>query len=200
MQVSLNTYSDNTYKYNRRNPYKSAENQKMYINSNSQNIAFEGWFGLPHASRFLDPFKKGFDVFTDKIAKYYTKPLYQSKAGKWLAWQKDSDQIVNHMQSIGSIVVSGMYMSQTLRNKNMDDETKKKLSINQGLTWLAATLGAYGLDSALDAAWDKYVSLKHAAKYLYDPENPEFSTEKSVYKKLVEDFEKLNINQKKLFY
>ena len=174
MQVSLNTYKNYSNQYNKNNLSKSKKSYSINNNYASQNVAFTGWFGLPSASKFLEPVNKGFDKLTDVIAKYYTKPLYQSKAGKWLAWQKDSDQIVNHMQSIGSIVVSGMYMSQTLRNKNMDDETKKKLSINQGLTWLAATLGAYGLDSVLDEIWDKHVSLKHAAKYLTDPENSEF--------------------------
>ena len=199
MQVSLNTYRNYANRNNNNSLYGRSTAYTTAGNSTAQNVAFSGWFGLPSGSKFLEPLNKGFDAFTDKIARYYTKPLYQSKAGKWLAWQKDSDQIVNHMQSIGSIIVSGMYMSLTLKNKNMDEETKKKLSINQGLTWLAATLGAYGLDSVLDSIWDKHVSLKHASKFLCDPENKEFADKQVLYKKLVDDWEKHNKELKKMF-
>ena len=191
MKVSLYTNNYNT-EYTKYNYSKNNQNKYSTNIQAQKNPSFTGWFGLPSSSKFLDPVKNSFNWTTDKIAKYYTKPLYESKAGKWLAWQKDSDQIVNHMQSIGSIIVSGMYMSQTLRNQNMDDETKKKLSINQGLTWLAATLGAYGVDSVLDEIWDKHISLKHAAKFLYDPENKEYNNIQNIHKKLIKDLEKYN--------
>ncbi len=72
------------------------------------------------------------------------------------------------MQVAGSVIISGMYMTQTLRNNQLDEDRKKTLAINQGLTFLMSTVGSYLIDDALDgiALWEKNVSLKYAKKYL----------------------------------
>lgn len=156
MQVTFNTAAN----FN--------NNYKLLNKKQRQNPSFTSVAELPAKSGLLKPFHIGMDKLTDGIAKYYTKFAYESPVAKWLSRREDASQIVNHMQMIGSIVVSGMYMVQTLRNKNMDDDTKKKLSLNQGLTWLVSTLGAYAADNALNKLWDNKVSLKYAKKFLAD--------------------------------
>lgn len=146
----------NTVNLNNRN------NNKKYTPS------FKAGVEIPAKSGLLKPFYAGMDKLTDGIAKYYTKNVYQSPVAKWLSRREDASQIVNHMQMLGSIIVSGMYMTQTLRNKEMDDDTKKKLSLNQALTWVAATAGAYWLDDFLAQTWDNKVSLNYAKKFLRD--------------------------------
>ena len=155
MNVTLNTLNFNN-------------NCKYYQNNKKTAPSFTSAVELPAKSGLLNPFKNGMDKLTDVIAKYYTKNVYESPVAKWLSRREDASQIVNHMQMLGSIIVSGMYMTQTLRNKNMDDETKKKLSLNQALTWVAATAGAYWLDDFLAQSWDKKVSLNYAKKFLDD--------------------------------
>lgn len=121
---------------------------------------------IPKESAFLNPLKKGFDKLTDKIAQCYTGPLFSSKITNWLAKKDNIGRIVDHMQAIGSYVISGMYMFQTLRNDNMDEDRRVTLAINQGLTLLASTAIAYFISNRLEKPWDKHVSAKYAANKL----------------------------------
>ena len=59
------------------------------------------------------------------------------------------------MQVAGSVIISGMYMTQTLRNNQLDEDRKKTLAINQGLTFLMSTVGSYLIDDALDGNMGK---------------------------------------------
>ena len=142
--ITLNTSISNTnHKYQR------------------NNLAFKG--SVPQKSAFLNPLTKGFDKLTDGIAKYYTGPLYSSKITNWLANRNDVGRIVDHMQAIGSYVISGMYMLQTIRNKDMDEDRRRTLAINQGLTLVASTAIAYLVSERLVGPWNKHVSMKYAA-------------------------------------
>ena len=91
-------------------------NQAHYNkNSSPNNVSFTST--LPSQSGFLKPFKKGIDNLTEWLAKNYTARLYQSGLAEWLAGHsKKLDSMVDHMQVIGSVVITGMYMIQTLMN------------------------------------------------------------------------------------
>lgn len=146
-------------------------NSQYNYNSNKNGLAQTSFEGVkfPTTSRFLAPLEKGANKLFDKIAKNYTKRLYESPIAVWLSKQDKVGQIVNHMQTIGSFVISGMYMLQTYRNKNMDEDRKQTLMVNQGLTLAASTLGAYTIDGALAGFWDRHVALKYAKEFLQDP-------------------------------
>lgn len=143
--ITLNTSITNSFNnsYQRKNP------------------SFQG--RVPQESAFLNPMKKLFDKGTDYIAKYYTAPLISSKVSNWLFHRSDIGRIVDHMQAIGSYVISGMYMIQTLRNKDMDEDRRTTLAINQGLTLVASTAIAYLISERLVGPWNKHVSMKYAA-------------------------------------
>lgn len=176
MNITLNTQN-----YNLRQNYLQS-NRKSYAQPS---------FGasVPLKSEYLSSAKeateKGLGVLYKNIAQYFTKPLYESGIAVWLSQRAGIGKIVNHMQSLGSIIISGMYMSQTLRS-DMEDDTKKKLALNQGMTWLFATIGAYIFDDALDEIWDKKVNIKFAKRFLG-------------VKDLPEQFEKYNENLKIAF-
>lgn len=143
--ITLNTSIPNTnYRYQR-----------------SSNPSFNG--SMPQKSAFLNPFKNGFNKLTDGIAKYYYGPLMSSKITNWLFHRNDIGRIVDHMQAIGSYVISGMYMLQTIRNKDMDEDRRRTLAINQGLTLVASTAIAYFVSEKLVEPWNKHVSMKYAA-------------------------------------
>jgi hypothetical protein len=95
------------------------------------------------------------------------------------------DGIVGHMQTIGSAIISGLYMLETWRNKDLDDDRKPTLIVNQFLTLVAATVGAYTVDKSLNKWWDKLTG-KYAKA---ETKNPN----------LVDDLAKLNKNAKALF-
>lgn len=180
MNVTLNTNRSNTpYGYQtKKNP-----NNNNYYNrtnyGNNNNVAFTGnklssiFEAIPIKSKFLDPMKRGFDKFTTGIAEHYTVKLYTSKPAQWLAKSAEKlDSVVDHMQVMGSVIISGMYMIQTLRQKNMDEDRKKTLAINQGLTFGVSTLGSYLIDSSLDEIWEG-LTQKYAAKQIGDKKLPE---------------------------
>ena len=114
-----------------------------------------------------------YDKFTEWIAKNYYARFYNSKAAKFIVDHTKSakwDNMTTHMSALGSTLISGMYVVRTLQNENLDPEKRKTLAINDGLTWVLSTAGAYLLDSKLGNLCDK-ATTRFAANYLLD--NPE---------------------------
>lgn len=56
------------------------------------------------------------------------------------------DNLLAHLIVLGSTIMSGFYVAKTLNNKNMDEEKRKTLAINQGLVYIASTIMAYTFD------------------------------------------------------
>lgn len=181
MNVTLNANRFNTpYGYQtKKNPNNNNYYNKTNYAQNNNNVSFTGnklfsiFDAIPIKSKFLDPMKRGFDELTTGIAEHYTVKLYTSKPAQWLAKSAEKlDSVVDHMQVMGSVIISGMYMIQTLRQKNMDEDRKKTLAINQGLTFGVSTLGSYLIDSSLDEIWES-LTQKYAAKQIGDEKLPE---------------------------
>ena len=151
MNVTLQTANFKP-KYNN---YTSTQKNNYHTNTNP-NVNPSFGTRLPGLSAFLKPWKKFVDKSTDMIAKYYTANLYQSPITK--ATSKIADKlngVVDHMQVIGSVIISGMYMNQTLHNDKLDTKKRKTLAINQGLTFVASTLLSYLIDDAIKEKWEK---------------------------------------------
>lgn len=97
-----------------------------------------------------------YDKFTDFIAKHFSAPLLnssklQNAADKY----KDSEFLFNHVATVTSAVISGVYMQRTLANKNLEDDKKKILAINQGLTFAISTSLSYLIDAKLNSWWER---------------------------------------------
>jgi len=58
------------------------------------------------------------------------------------------------MSSLGALLTSGVYMYQTLNKKDLDDDRKRTLAINQGLCFIVPTICAYTVDKWLKK-WTK---------------------------------------------
>ena len=148
MNITFQTYSFNNQ--SKRNIYNANKTQPSF------NAA------LPNKSKYFSPFSKAIDYAIEKMAKNYNAKFLESRFAQWLASKAEKlDSVVDHMQFIGSAVISGMYMSQTLRNKNLDEKKRKTLAINQGLTFALSTLGAYYADNKIGNWWEK-LTLKYA--------------------------------------
>jgi hypothetical protein len=166
MNITLQT---NNYGSTRQylNNSKRLNQSKSYL-YNSQ-PTFGGIEEIPTKSKLLDPLKKMYSNFTYAIGRNYTLKLYTSPAAKFLAKHIENLKgVVDHMQVMGSVIISGMYMRQTLTNKDFDNDRKRTLAINQGLTFALSTLGSYFIDSSLDKKWEritaKYVEKKTGDK------------------------------------
>ena len=139
----------------------------QYRKYNNKQQSFTG-MDLPRTSKLLSPINNLVDKATSKVAEQYTARIYTSKAAEWLAGRTEKlSSVVDHMQVMGSVIISGMYMLQTLRNQKLDDDRKQTLAVNQGLTFALSTAGGYVLDSKLDNLWENFTQ-KYAARQLND--------------------------------
>ena len=118
------------------------DNSNTSVNSvtgNSPSFKGGGW-----SEKFSD--------FISKLyAEYYAMPMLKKE---WL--YKMSKKMANvpgkmtaHMATLGSLITSSVYVERTLRNKDLDNEKKKTLAINQGLCFLVPTACAYLVDHLL---------------------------------------------------
>ena len=129
-----------------------------------------GVYDIPQKSKLLSPIGRLFDKFTDFLSDNYTMKLYTSKPAQWLSNHTEKlSSVVDHMQVAGSVIISGMYVTQTLRNKDLDEDRRKVLGLNQALTFAISTLGSYVLDRNLDDWWEG-VTARFAGKRVGDPD------------------------------
>ena len=117
--------------------------------NNSNNLTFKG---KKPGKDDIKGIKKLFQEWIVKpLAKIYGKPMYESKAVFNVAdrLSKAPGEMTNHMASLGSLLTSSVYMYQTLNKKDLDDDRRKTLAINQGLCFIVPTVCAYTVDKAL---------------------------------------------------
>lgn len=165
MNVTLQT---NNFSSQYANRYSNNNNKQLKTGIFYNQPAFKGDIPIPKKSKLLAPFHNGMDKFTTWISDNYTSKLYTSKLAQYLAKKTDKlNSVVDHMQVMGSIIISGMYMTQTLRNKQLDEDRRRTLAINQGLTFVLSTIGSYTIDNMLDTKWEK-LTAKYAQKQTGD--------------------------------
>ncbi len=141
MLVTLNTISP---KYNN---YQTANNRPK------QQPAFSGLS----------------DKAGDVCAKHLIPKVFDNKViDKLTDKVKNSDNLFKHFLAVGSAITSGMYMYKTVTNDKLDKDRKNTLAVNQFLTFVLSTAGAYALDGYLGDWWQKQTA-KYAAKSLEDP-------------------------------
>lgn len=85
------------------------------------------------------------------IAKYIEAPLLKSGTMRKVAegLTKLPGAPTEHMMVLGSAIQSGVYMTRTHKNKDMDEDRKKTLMVNQFLCFLVPTIVGYAVNSAL---------------------------------------------------
>lgn len=81
-------------------------------------------------------------------------PVLDPKTGKT---KKFTDGLTSHLIVLGSTILSGFYIIKTLNNKNMDEDKRKTLAINQGLVYVASTVMAYTFDGWARKKTDVYI-------------------------------------------
>lgn len=123
---------------------------------------------VTEGSRLFAPVERAYDGFTDKIAEHFTSRFVNWKPLNWLADKlKNTDNLFQHCITVGSVITSGLYMQRTLNNKDMDKDRRNTLAVNQGLTLVASTVGAYALDKYIKGWWDN-VTARFAGHLLND--------------------------------
>lgn len=167
--------------YNRYGQYKQ---NKPAFTANPNKVAEEVLTSATNkSSKFFEPINNAYDKMTDVIADKFTSRVVNWKPLNYLADKfKDSDNLFKHCLTVGSVITSGLYMQRTLTNKDLDKDRKNTLAVNQGLTLIASTIGAYALDSYVSGWWED-VTARFAGHLLNDDKfYPEFLQQKSAIK------------------
>lgn len=109
--------------------------------SQSNSVSFKGKTPDPEKASWLTKF----------LAKHYGKPLLEAEGMKKISklLTKCPGDATSHMVVLGSLIQSSVYVNRTLSNKDLDNDRKKTLAINQGLCFVIPTIAGYTVDSIL---------------------------------------------------
>ncbi len=116
-------------------------------------------------------FKGAGSLVTEGIAKGVGKIADTNAFKKFINWFSEKKNWFPHLIAAESLWLSGFYMQQTAKSKTIEKDQKLPMILNQGITALLCTWGAYKLDGVINKKLDKY-------KEVYKRMNP--SLEKKV--------------------
>ena len=122
---------------------KKTFNRFTNINSsaqkNNKNVAFKG----------------AGSAVTEGIAKGVGKIADTKGFRKFIEWFKEKNQWFPHLIAAESLWLSGFYMQQTAKSKKIEKDQKLPMILNQGITAVLCTIGAYKLDGVINKKLDK---------------------------------------------
>lgn len=167
MNVTLNTNTQykNQYKYQFKQPaFKAnpAQSAREAMKEVAKDVGSE-------SSEFFKFFTDRYAKATDWLSENFARHVFDNKYfGNFAESLKDTNKLFQHCLTVGSAITSGLYMQRTLTNEDMDKDRKKTLAVNQGLTFIVSTIGAYSLDKYLGNWWENV-----SAKYVQHQTNDE---------------------------
>lgn len=158
MKVSFNNY---TPQYNANNYNNSGKNNfsakyTPAFSGGADKVAESVVKESKFFKRIAQKFENAYDSIGDWMGKKVIPKVFDNEiTDKFTNKVKESDMLFNHFLAVGSAITSGMYMYKTLTNDKMDKDRKQTLAVNQFLTFVLATAGAYLIDSSLSNWWQK---------------------------------------------
>lgn len=148
--------------------------QIVNVSSNLNNLNFAGAVQVPKKSKFFAPVKKALEPSLKKIneckSTYVHEPLakiianvFSTRPIKWLVEKTKKMDLTSHLMNFTSVVLSGFYIRQTLRNDKLDERKRKTLAINQGFVSALSIVGSYTFDRFTNNWFDKKIMTRFAA-------------------------------------
>lgn len=120
-------------------------------------------------------------VVTKGIAKGIGKLADTNGFRKFIEWFKDQKNWFPHLIAGESLWLSGFYMQQTAKSKSIEKDQKLPMILNQGITALLCTWGAYKLDGVINKKLDAY-------KQTYKRMNPDMVQKSNLYENLLKRY------------
>ncbi|MBS4760350.1 MAG: hypothetical protein KHX03_06600 [Clostridium sp.] len=111
-------------------------------------------------------FKGAGSLVTEGIAKGIGKIADTKTFRDFINWFAGCKNWFPHLIAGESLWLSGFYMQQTAKSKQIEKDQKLPMILNQGITALACTWGAYKLDGVINKKMDAY-------KEVYKRMNPQ---------------------------
>ena len=117
------------------------------------------------------PSFKGFtpEPVVNGLSNFYSKVASKNGFQKLINKFSNSNKTFTHLMVAESILLSGFYMINTIRNKKIDKEQKPQMLVNDLLTLGVSTGGAYLFESKVTKAFDKFTNnyfIKHKDYYI----------------------------------
>lgn len=123
------------------------------------------------------PFKSFYNDLTNGIGDVIAKLIHTKPVEKLVEMTKKSKFFskyqVPNTTALTSIVLSGFYMQQTLRNKKLDEKRRKTLAINQGSTCVLSTVLAYTFNKLADKKVNEFTNKFLAVNFKKEAGNAE---------------------------
>lgn len=179
-------------------PLKSSDKAKidysfMNFKGNETKTAFKNIANISLATSKTNAnnpsFKGAGSLVTEGLAKGIGKIADTKGFRKFIEWFKDKDKWFPHLIAAESLWLSGFYMYNTGRSKKIEKDQKLPMILNQGITALLCTWGAYKIDGVVNKKLDGF-------KETYKRMNPELVRKAKIYdyltKKVANNPEKLN--------
>lgn len=95
--------------------------------------------------KFFAPVSRQYDKATTQMAKAFGK-IVDNKSVETLIKKTQGDMLYSNLMTVGSVVLSGFYVKQTLNNDKLDDKKKRILALNQSIVWGISTFMCYTFD------------------------------------------------------
>lgn len=155
VKQNKNTKNNDVQKLN-----NNVENKKVAFKSKPQeanSITINDGTGNNNQITFKAGTPKNPSKLTNFLAKYVGRPLLKSSMVRKAVdtINKIPGDSSEHYVVLGSFIQSGVYVSRTLKNKEMDEDRKKTLAINQILCFVIPTIAGYTVNKFLGKAVKK---------------------------------------------
>lgn len=137
-----------TQDYSLINKNKQESQNERLANKTEKRVSFGG--NLSPKSKIFVHLDNAKDRLTDLIAVPISKFLKLKPVETIIDKTKNSKNLVQHITALTSVVLSGFYMEQTLKNDKLDPQKRKTLAINQGAVTVLSTIMSYTVCKALD--------------------------------------------------
>ncbi len=145
---------------------------------------------------------KAYDALTDVIAYGEGKLASTSLMKRFINFMKDKNYQQHIVASVG-LVLSLFYMADTARSKNIEEDQKLPLIMNQGVVSVASTVGGYTLDNYLTKKLNNFtetfnianISDEQIQKTILEMHKKKDSLEKTDFEKLFNILKKSQDNK-----
>lgn len=146
--------------------FKGAEPSKSFKGFEKVQSSYDIAAGKVFAKSNTPSFKGAGSMVTEGIAKGVGKIADTNAAKRFINWFAEKKNWFPHLIAGESLWLSGFYMQQTAKSKKIEKDQKLPMILNQGITALLCTIGAYKLDGVINKKLDKY-------KEVYKRMNPQ---------------------------
>lgn len=138
--------------------FNNINNSNRENGSNTRPVSFTS---APESQLFV-PVKKHYNKFTDAIARQLAKIVDTKMTQRVIEYTKKyprfKNNYVTHLAVIGSIVLSGFYVTKTLNNEKLDEQKRRTLAINQGIVWGISTVMNYTFNKLTDKKLKEFLN------------------------------------------